>query len=44
MGFGNLPMKNGLTFHTVTGPSEANCPKDSSKKNKGIPAINNMIA
>jgi hypothetical protein len=28
----------------VTGPCEANCPNDNSKKNRGMPAMTNMTA
>ena len=40
----DLPMNAGLTDHTVIGPCDANWPNDSSKKNKGIPAIHNIMA
>ena len=33
----NIPLKRGLAFQIARGPSEANCPKDNSKKNSGIP-------
>ena len=33
------PLNNGQMFHKAVGLSPENCPKDSSKKNSGIPAM-----
>ena len=34
----------GAHLHTVIGPCEAYCPKDSSSKNKGKPKKTNIMA
>ena len=34
----HIPVNNGLTCHICTGPLAANCPMESSRKNRGIPA------
>lgn len=37
------PLNMGLTFHTPRQPSEVNWPKESSKKNSGMPQNTSMI-
>ena len=38
-----LPLNNGTALHADIGPSPVNCPRDISRKNKGIPHRINMI-
>ena len=38
-----LPLKSGVAFHMVTGPSDANCPNEISKNTTGIPTMTNMM-
>jgi hypothetical protein len=34
----------GTAFHMEIGPDDPNCPKESSMKYRGMPAIANMMA
>jgi len=42
-GLSDKPWNRGTALHMLMGPREANCPKASSMKKRGIPHMSNMM-
>ena len=38
-----LPLKSGLLFQIAIGPKLANCPRESSRKNRGMPTSRSVV-